>query len=124
MKHSRLSAIFVKTDGRNMDKIGQLCGIISLHGIGRPEQIREYFGFPASRTIWSSDGYWGGTGDPDAAGRGGMGEDVAAEIGERISAFSGLGFELLPRGCYLRNNDRANVDDFFSRVMIRMTGRG
>jgi hypothetical protein len=101
----------VTTAARNVGKIAALCGIYSPHGIGRPEQIREYAGVPASKTIWSSDGYWGGTGVPDAKGRRGVGEDVAAAIAEKIYSFDALGFEYLPRGSYRIDNNRATVDD-------------
>jgi hypothetical protein len=108
--------------GYSQGLIGKLCGIISPHGIGRPEQIREYFGFPASMTIWSSDGNWGGTGDPDAKGRRSVGEDVAGKIGRRIAAEGGIGFELLLRGLFSRDNDRSNLSNFEVTLIKTLCG--
>jgi hypothetical protein len=73
----------VTTAARNVQAIANLGGFYSPHGIGRPDQIKTYNGQPATKTIWSSDGYWGGTGEPDAKGRRGIGRDVAKPIDRR-----------------------------------------
>jgi hypothetical protein len=93
-------------------------GIYSPHGIGRPDQTREYAGISASKTIWSSDGYWGGIGKPDAKGRRGAGENVAIALGERILICGGRGFELLLRGVYRDNNDRARTVIFEKGINV------
>lgn len=116
----------VTTAARNVEKIAEMCGIFSPHGIGRPDQIREYAGIPASKTIWSSDGYWGGTGEPDAKGRRGIGLDVAKSIGESILSIGGDKIEFLPRVVYKWNNDKANVGAMTPETyeVIRTLARG
>ena len=105
-------AQIVGTAGRNADAIAAQCGPYSPHGIGTPEQIVAYPGVPTAKLIYSSDGYFTGTGGADARGRRGVGVDVAREIGCRLLALGAYGFELLPREVYGANNDRADVDRF------------
>ena len=114
----------VTTVGRNVDKIAPLCGFYSPHGIGRPDQVREYFGQPASKTIYSSDGYWvAPPGDCDARGRCGISEATAPAIRDKVKAVGAWAFEWLPRGCYKNNNDRADVDLFNAVVLRKLTGK-
>lgn len=100
----------VTTASRNVKAIADLCGLYSPHGIGTPEQIVGYFGQATSKSIYSSDGYWGGTGPADDRGRRGPGLDVANAIGLKIIAVGAKGFEYLPRDAYLIDGNRANVD--------------
>jgi hypothetical protein len=116
----------VTTAARNVTAIAPLCGVFSPHGIGRPDQIKTYNGQPAAKTIWSSDGYWGGTGEPDAKGRRGIGLDVAKPIADAILSIGGDKIEFLPRVVYRWNNDKANVDAMTPETyeVIRILARG
>ncbi len=103
--------------------IAAQCGFYSPHGIGRPDQIiSPWNGIPASKLIFSSDGFWGGTGLPDAKGRRGVGLDVAQPIAQACLKV-GAAFELLPREVYGQNNDRANVD-LYDDAVTRMLAFG
>lgn len=97
------------TVGRNVDKIAPLCGIYSPHGIGKPEQIAAIGGVSPTKMIYSSDGYWGGTGAADIKGKRGPGLDVANAIGLKIIQLGASGFEIIPRDAYASNGDRATL---------------
>lgn len=100
----------VTSASRNIQAIGALCGWVSVHGVGTAAGIREYNGIDIAKTIWSSDGYWGGFGGCDAKGRCGVGAEAAAEIRSTIKAVGGKMISILPREVYARNNDRADLD--------------
>lgn len=99
----------VTSASRNIQAIGERCGWVSIHGVGTAAGIREYHGFPVSKLIWSSDGYWGGSGGCDAKGRCGVGVQAAGEIGQAVRTIGGKKFSILVREVYARNNDRADL---------------
>lgn len=112
------------TVGRNLDKIGALCGIISPHQIGRPDQIQPLSGIDSKKILWSSDGFWSGTGPADNKGKHGPGLDVAPALSQRIQSLGNYGFEYLPRDAYLANGDRACVDSLDLRVVKAIAAKG
>lgn len=99
----------IASSGAPAAAIAAQVGIFSPHGIGRPDQIKRISGVEESKTLFSSDGYWTGTGPADIKGRRGPGMDVAAAIGQAILYLKARGFEYLPRDAYAMNNDRADV---------------
>jgi len=99
----------VTSAGRNIQALAELCGWVSVHGVGTAAGIREYNGIPEAKTIWSSDGYWGGSGGCDAKGRCGVGATAAGEIGAAVVAGGGKKYSILVREIYARNNDRADL---------------
>jgi hypothetical protein len=106
------AANIAASPGRNAVAIAGQVGLFSPHGLGRPNEIREYYGISAAKTIWSSDGFFGGTGGCDAKGRCGVGLDVAAALGARVLELGGAGLEILARELYGGNNDRADLGRF------------
>jgi len=98
--------------GRGQIEIESSCRFISPHGIGRADQIQPLRGIDIGKTIFSSDGWWAGTGGADAKGRRGVGVTEALEIRQRLIETGSAGFELLPREIYGQDNDRANLDLF------------
>lgn len=100
----------IASSGAAPATIAAQCGMYSPHGVGTPDQIKPIPGVAIGATLFSSDGYWTGTGPADIKGRRGPGVDVAADIGRAIIAAGAVGFEYLPRDAYKANNDRACVD--------------
>jgi len=112
----------VTTVGRNAEAIAPLCGLFSPHGIGRPDQIKPTAGMAIDLTIFSSDGFWGGGPDCDAAGKCSFGADAAAALGEKVHEAGSGKFEWLPRHVYSRNRNRANLDDFNPAILRALAG--
>ncbi len=100
----------IATPGRCAARIVTGGLMYSPHGIGTAAQVGPYIFVPPNKTIYSSDGFWGGQGGCDAKGRCGVGEDEAGEIGKAMKQVGANAFELLPREVYSENNDRANLD--------------
>jgi hypothetical protein len=110
----------VTTASRNIPEIAKLCGYFSPHGIGRPDQIHGYWGVTLKETIFSTDGFNGGTGDTDAKGRRGLGIAEVPALAQALLYVGNKTLEELPRGVYFENNDRANVDLFNPAVIRNM----
>ena len=88
------------------------------HCIGRGNQISAI----AGSTCWTSgDGFFLGTGDPDQRGRRGVGLLEVAELGLALKANSLVSvYELMCRRLWLRDNERANLDDFNPRPLAKL----
>jgi hypothetical protein len=94
---------------RNVPAIAALCGWYSAHGVGTADKIKSYNGVSINKMIWSSDGFWGGSGGCDAKGRCGVGVQAAGEIGAAVRAAGGKKYSILLREIYAKNNDRADL---------------
>jgi hypothetical protein len=97
-------------------------GIYSPHQIGTVAGVTALNGVPTTRTLYSSDGFWKGTGPADAKGRRGVGSDVAGPLAKRLNTVGAVGFELFDRGIWRKNNSRGNLDDYNPAVTKVMAG--
>lgn len=110
--------------GRCKQAIAGQVGVFSIHQIGRAEQVSKVLNIPVAKTLYSSDGFKTGGGNPDASGHGGVGTLAAGPLAQKIIALGGFGFDLMDRGLWHDNNDRANLDDFDPRVLKIMAYGG
>lgn len=107
---------------RNHGWVSLRTGLYSIHGVGRPDQIKEAWQIPIYKTIFSSDGYWGGTGEADVKGRQGPGFQAIEGIVMALEAgpFRKM-FHYLPRGLYAENNDQANLELVNEEYLLAFT---
>ena len=84
----------------------------SAHGIVRPEKVIPVPGIPHAATIISGDGGSDGDGRADKKGRKGASPAQAAAIVKRVKALHMVGYEVLDRGLWRKDNDVSNLDDF------------
>lgn len=102
------------------DEIAKLCGYKSPHGYVRPDRVPSSFVVPAEKIIISGDGGTDGNGRPDFKGKRGVSEDDAEAIAHKIIEYGYAGTEVLDRGLWRNNNDRANLDTWDDGPTKRM----
>jgi hypothetical protein len=104
---------------RNWEAIADMAGYYSMHGIVRPEKVLDY-GYPHRKIIISGDGGFDGEGKPDEKGRRGVSVEHAKLIAEKIIEMGYGGAEVLDRGLYRKNNDRAMLEDYDNKPIKTM----
>lgn len=84
----------------------------SAHGVVKPEKVNHVLGIPDPALIISGDGGSDGDGRADKKGRKGASPAQAAAIVKRVKALCMVGYEVLDRGLWKRDNDLTYLDDF------------
>jgi hypothetical protein len=105
-----------------MAEIAQLAGYFSLHGVGRPEDIKQVYGLPYSRLMFSSDGFKSGTGPADAKGKRGVGVDAAPALQAKMIEKQAFALALMDRRLWSKNDDRADLSLFSPTVLRALAG--
>jgi len=73
------------------------------------------------RLLLSGDGgYNGGTGNPDAKGRRGLGVVEVKSLVVALKKIGAFGYEYMDRGLYYQNNDKACLDNFNDLPLIEL----
>jgi hypothetical protein len=103
-----------------MAEIAQLAGVFSLHGVGKAEDMKQVYGLPWARLMFSSDGFKTGTGTADAKGQRGVGEDAAPGIQAKALSTGSFAFALMDRGIWGDDDNRSNLSLFSPAVTKKL----
>lgn len=98
--------------GNVRDAISAQVGAYWYHGAVIPSAITDETWIDHARLYWSGDGGYNGSGQVDAKGRHGLGDDDAPPLARRIVDLGYPVYEYMSRKMWFLNNDSLNLDDF------------